>query len=303
MHSLIHVPNNVLVALNVDRPFAFLRRMTQSASIHDLSQELLDEIIDHLHDDKHSLSACCEVSTSFQRRAQQHLFREITFKSNDQRPAHRIIRTRHFYNIVQSRPHIANYVRKLEVVVTPSDNTWIHEDDIFLKIVNQFDAMEEISLEDHDYSIGKPPGPTFEDCISLVNKFWQPFVQARVTMVCLRHMIRVPLGIIGNCPRLKSLTLFSVSFDSPFSAPGFPLLPLRLDSLVYFNSQSAFWRLKLWTSVEVQQFLDMRNLTRLKCSLWKEADAQCILQVLIQAKNSIKALDINLGDNGQELNF
>jgi len=61
----------------------------------------------------------------------------------------------------------------------------------------------------------------------------------------------------------------------------------------------------MWTSVEVPQFLDMRNLTRLKCSLWQEADAECILQVLqvlIQAKKSIQVLDINLGDNGQEFN-
>ena len=182
----------------------------QSTSIHDLSQELLDEIIDHLHDDKHSLSACCEVSTSFQRRAQQHIFREITFKSNCRGPAHRIIRTRHFYNIVQNRPHIANYVRRLEIAVTPSDNTWIYEDDTFLRIVSQLDAMEEISLENLDYS--RAPGPTFEDSISLVNKFWQPFVQARVTTVCLRHMIRVP-GPVGHSWKL-SQTQLSHSFLS-----------------------------------------------------------------------------------------
>ena len=46
-----------------------------------LPAELLDHIVDHLHDTRDALKSCCLVSTSWVSRTRKHLFAKVTFKT------------------------------------------------------------------------------------------------------------------------------------------------------------------------------------------------------------------------------
>lgn len=70
-----------------------------------LVPELLDSIIDYLHDDVVSLSACTLASSSFLPRARYHLFHSITLSiSDDQSPEL-------FLQFLKSSPHLVGYIR------------------------------------------------------------------------------------------------------------------------------------------------------------------------------------------------
>ena len=51
-----------------------------------LPPELLDHIIDHLHDDPTTLKACCVVAKSWVPRTQSHLFARVEFDAGQKRP-------------------------------------------------------------------------------------------------------------------------------------------------------------------------------------------------------------------------
>ena len=60
-----------------------LRRAETTMSNPNLPAELLDHIVDHLHDTGDALINCCVVSKSWIARARKHLFAEVWFKTED----------------------------------------------------------------------------------------------------------------------------------------------------------------------------------------------------------------------------
>lgn len=81
-----------------------------------IAQEILDIIVDHLHDDRDALQACSLASKALLDSSYYHLFNSIEVKIVDER-AHATI-TRHlrwdeFLTFVTSHPRSARYIRRL----------------------------------------------------------------------------------------------------------------------------------------------------------------------------------------------
>ncbi|KAK0479530.1 hypothetical protein IW261DRAFT_143785 [Armillaria novae-zelandiae] len=82
-----------------------------------LPQELIDDIINNLYNDEHSLRACALVSSSWSRRSQQHLFSRIrlaSIRSRDKSKSRTA--AERFLHLIESAQHIPSFVRHLDVI-------------------------------------------------------------------------------------------------------------------------------------------------------------------------------------------
>ncbi|KAJ7323068.1 hypothetical protein DFH08DRAFT_969693 [Mycena albidolilacea] len=75
----------------------------------DLPQELVDTIVDILHDDTPSLRACCLAARPFGISARKHIFKKIEILSSSDA-------SQRFYELLCSSPHIAPLVEDLCIV-------------------------------------------------------------------------------------------------------------------------------------------------------------------------------------------
>lgn len=74
-------------------------------------QELIDQFIDHLHDDRKTLKACCMVSRSWKPSSQFHLFCAISVTDSSDS----------FAAFLRAYPHIAAYIRHLRFYPAPKN--------------------------------------------------------------------------------------------------------------------------------------------------------------------------------------
>jgi hypothetical protein len=111
------------------------------APIYQLSQELVDTIVDDLaellkdwpFDRWEDLSNCSLVCKSFLPRSQYHLFYRIKIKSAGH-VDHELCteRCEELGQILMQSPHIATYIQELRLEVQSDDNIWIHRNPSFL---------------------------------------------------------------------------------------------------------------------------------------------------------------------------
>jgi len=118
------------------------RTLAKTAMSRPLPPEILDRIVDQLHDDLATLKACCLVSKSWIQRAQKHLFTSLSFNALTpalefwkmsfpdpaNSPAH------HIQTLSICHPHLIRAVdtiltfcnvRRLDVFARGSKNPWI----------------------------------------------------------------------------------------------------------------------------------------------------------------------------------
>ncbi|CAL1712076.1 unnamed protein product [Somion occarium] len=88
--------------------------MTSINPISNLSQELIDMFIDHLHDDEASLASCSLVCKDWMDASRHHLFRRLTFVDN------RADKTfPSLFHFLEQSPHVARHVRQLRLGSAP----------------------------------------------------------------------------------------------------------------------------------------------------------------------------------------
>ncbi|KAI0654076.1 hypothetical protein C8Q70DRAFT_544557 [Cubamyces menziesii] len=75
-----------------------------------LLPELVDVIFRYASQDKATISACALVSRDWRELALPHLFSDLKFRTRNARPL------KHFQDFIDAHPHIARYVRKLELI-------------------------------------------------------------------------------------------------------------------------------------------------------------------------------------------
>ncbi|KAK7688097.1 hypothetical protein QCA50_008467 [Cerrena zonata] len=85
-----------------------------------LPVELLDYIIDFLHDDKQSLSSCALTSRTFVLSSQLHLFHSLSCRPN-RYPGYAYV-----YDFFSEHSHLGRYVKKIYFLCAPSFNGGIH---------------------------------------------------------------------------------------------------------------------------------------------------------------------------------
>lgn len=89
----------------------------QSGVDHKFPVELIEYIIDNLHDEKRSLSSCGLVSQSFVRASQYHLFRSLTCKSSGQKWSYTYINV-----FFEQHPHLGPLVQEIVFLGDPPDS-------------------------------------------------------------------------------------------------------------------------------------------------------------------------------------
>ncbi|KAK0491789.1 hypothetical protein EDD18DRAFT_540346 [Armillaria luteobubalina] len=82
-----------------------------------LPQELIDTIIDYLHNDARSLRACALIATSWLKRSQQNLFSQITLAERSSlHESKRLTLAEQFSRLIESAPHISTLVQHLVII-------------------------------------------------------------------------------------------------------------------------------------------------------------------------------------------
>ncbi|PPQ68838.1 hypothetical protein CVT25_008887 [Psilocybe cyanescens] len=178
--------------------------------IHRLSQEIVDEIVDHLSHSKQDLDACSKANRIFLHRCQKHLFSVIYFSSdrcNWPRSRHspRTERFKKLLEIFQRSPHIARYVRGLHLDISSSDNDWVAEDPDFIRIMETIKQsgsnIRELRLRGLEFP------EKLADARSLEQNFLLPFISTSLATLHLSYMVDVPMSLIANSPSIKHLSL------------------------------------------------------------------------------------------------
>jgi hypothetical protein len=80
-----------------------------------LPPELVDSIIDHLHDDPATLHSCALVSSAWLPASRYHIFRRVSIRLNPHDTSHASGKANSLYRIAVSSPHIAPYIRHLVI--------------------------------------------------------------------------------------------------------------------------------------------------------------------------------------------
>ncbi|KAJ6588074.1 hypothetical protein B0H19DRAFT_1366790 [Mycena capillaripes] len=179
--------------------------------IPELPQELVDIIIDHLHNDIPSLKSCSLAAHSFLASARIHIFNKIEIK-----PPHSFsFRTpcQKFHQLLTSSPHITPLVDELCIVLVGSERSFERGSD------GQY-------LEDRHV-----PWIMAEGTLSLIlplldlkrlsiveNAPWNWSSSGRFSMNWdnLRGQLKTTLADVFSSPRLQSVHLRGMTFESPY---------------------------------------------------------------------------------------
>ncbi|KAF9525433.1 hypothetical protein CPB83DRAFT_859555 [Crepidotus variabilis] len=194
----------------------------------DLSQELIDEIIDHASDTRTDLLACSLSWRCFRPRCQFHLFKTIWIQ----------VPTEDRFLILGSEVFekcliLKTYVRCLQLFMD-HESEWnlLYENDNCLQLMKRFCPIPDLRLElvyRGGPGVWKPI-----DWTSFAKVFWQPFIAPGVTTIILdTDGTTFPFELIFQCSKLRSLSTSRVSLSPRgISRPlGFPVHHLYLTSL------------------------------------------------------------------------
>ncbi|KAJ7491198.1 hypothetical protein FB451DRAFT_1389924 [Mycena latifolia] len=177
-------------------------------------QELIDIIVDDIQDDSATLKICSYVSPAFRRSSQRHIFSRIRLLPPWS--ANRPIPCKKFYELLLSAPHLASYVRFLEIIEGDGRGarhiSWIASDRT-LELVLPLLQLRRLSLHctwPNSLNAYSLPGPLKEQ---LHNVLHSP----TLTSLSLGRMLFAPSDfhfLLGSCAGLKELTLSNVSVHS-----------------------------------------------------------------------------------------
>jgi len=84
--------------------------------LNSFPQELIDHILNELHEDISALQSCLLVSRAFVPTSRRHLFSRIRLTPPKNQNSRMPNRCREFYKLVMTSPHIASYVKHLEII-------------------------------------------------------------------------------------------------------------------------------------------------------------------------------------------
>ena len=187
-----------------------------SSSIHDLSQELIDKIIDHVGSgdpSRKDLLQCASVSRSFRPRSQTHIFSSIEIPKNDET---RERKNRILLEILHDNPRIAYYIQELSLDLG-SQYWWMARDKAFIDVMARISTsskpLRALTIKAGNILIGcqafeDPPA----DHQPLLDHFFRPFIIPFITSLYLDWIQNVPTEIVARCINLTDLGLLNVGF-------------------------------------------------------------------------------------------
>ncbi|KIM43784.1 hypothetical protein M413DRAFT_443682 [Hebeloma cylindrosporum] len=197
-----------------------LRSACNFAPISQLSQELIDEIIDHLQvvrlqndgwaDRDLPLRTCALISRLFRPRAQQHLFTHIGIKITSSHLANPFFER---LNVVFStNPKLASHVRIFTLRIRDTGDLWSRGQSYPSRCGLQIHLTNKDPNAHHSQAM-----LTFWSHLSLNSdaRFIPSVVTSRLTSIEIRNLHDVPIVLFDTCSNLRKLDVFTIRL-APF---------------------------------------------------------------------------------------
>ncbi|PPQ82524.1 hypothetical protein CVT25_007133 [Psilocybe cyanescens] len=182
-----------------------------------LPPEILESVVDQLHDDPPSLMQCSLVCRRFANRGQKHLFRRVVldrpsriFKGN---MISQFYPAESFLYLINHYPHICKLVLELKISdehkisYYREQNSWIRTDRAIAKILPMLCALEELIIDGNHLGT------------RLNFKCWKEELKSTILLksqslrrLSLSLVRNVPLLLLNDMPNLECLRLNSVYF-------------------------------------------------------------------------------------------
>lgn len=154
-----------------------------------LPQEVLELVIDFLHDDRASLQAFCLTSWAFVPSCRKYLHDTVVVRSMER--SHHALRQFHAFAI--TCPHLLEYIKSFSFV-----NEWYLHSDLS-QVLHLLPALREFKL---DYRCTSNP--------ELISALTPTISSNQLTHLHLGHIREFPVSLLGFCRVLRSLSLLSV---------------------------------------------------------------------------------------------
>lgn len=226
--------------------------MTSVLPTSQLSQELIDQILDHVAADSNSkrlagsLLQCALVSRSFCPRSQSLLFSSIDLG----RPSKKRMRDEKIQgllDLVQDNPCIANYIEELSLECADYEYSWIYEDQAFINVMKRISASEKplrkLTLQADKRDVDGFETQALENPEPLYDNFFLPFVAPYITSLSLHRILNLPIELVTSCVNLVDLELLHVEWQEYHSTRTLSPHIIRLRSLKHCLSRSALDKL------------------------------------------------------------
>jgi len=164
-----------------------------------LPDDVLDHILSFLQSDFHALKACSQSHPKFIPLVERHLYATVTLYDNNT-ISQNGLGTRQFISLLSDNPHIANYIRSLEVEVTYDLIESVQYLEDIASVLRMCSLLNKITLKQIPLGWAALPEAfrlAFLDCLHL----------STMKAVCIIRVFGFPLKALEYAKNLKRLTL------------------------------------------------------------------------------------------------
>ncbi|KAF8876878.1 hypothetical protein CPB84DRAFT_1966488 [Gymnopilus junonius] len=289
--------------------------MTYDPPIANLSQELIDNIIDHIAADSQpgctgflggNLQQCALVSRSFRPRSQLQIFSFIHIRGDPSSKRQHIVQN--LLQIIHDHPDIAHYIEELSLECTDLEPSWMYEDPSFLSILECISTSGKplrklTMIADTRADDGFETLP-LEDTGRLLNTFFLPFIAPFITTLSLHRLLNVPIEMVESCVNVTELELLEVEFEEWPDSRHQKLPSAQLQRLAYQLGQGAMSKLlnivpdggNSFNAIDVSQLKSLIIYTDILSDLKCE---QKIIDLSIDALEELQLLTTRTACNGR----
>lgn len=175
-------------------------------SLFVLPPELIDAIIDCLHDDEVSLKACSTIARDFRVTSQKHLFARVVLPPAPSSKNGKVTPTQKLKGLLTSSPHIQHLVRDMDLPGGGYGVSWVSDDFSQLaSILSSMSRLRKLAWGGRQASWSSLPHPLQT---SLEGVFRSSFL----VHLELSNFPDIPFTALALCSSLRHLTLSSCSF-------------------------------------------------------------------------------------------
>lgn len=282
----------------------------ENSGIH-LPQELVDHIIDHLHDDRRALSNCARVCHAWLPTSRLHFFAKISLKATSAHngPAVPQERCKQLHAVLVQSPEIIYNIRELEICEgSPhrhhdhhpelSSTTWITTERTLTALFKMLTHLQRLDFSATSILYWKLLPPTFQSAL------WTLLSLPTLTYIRLHSWAFPDLSslasILVRCHNLNAFALSSTVIYNEGS-PQLSQKPLVDDSVeqvhptrleVLTLDYVTFGYLEYWL-LAPHALVDIRSLRELRVSHFQDATA--IKKLLLTVEGSLEHFHLKPG--------
>lgn len=283
--------------------------LPENSDIH-LPQELVDHIIDHLHDDPLTLSNCARVCQAWLPTSRLHFFTKISLKATSPHngPAVPQERCKRLHTVLSRSPEIIYNIRELEICEgSPhhhhdhypelSSTTWITTERTLTSLFKMLTHLQRLDFSATSTLYWQLLPPTFQSAL------WTLLSLPTLTYIRLHSWVFPDLSsLVSILARSHNLNAFALSSTTIFKEDFLQLdhkpleddmekIPTRLEVLTL--DYVTFGYFEYWL-LGPRSLVDISSLRELRVSHFQDATA--IEKLLLTVDGSLEHFHLKPGD-------